>query len=229
MLRRIAWLILLVVACTAACTPAQAGAAFVDAGSTAGAAGRNAPLVSTVTPNVVSVWPDHGQSGDVVTITGSGFGLDPRAVRVRIGGAPVEVTSLRDTEDGGQQMEVELSPGTVSGPVSIYAADCWTTLPGAFCAQPVISGITLVEEEDDVTVLISGSNFDPLAVVYVGDAPQETQRLKTARRPHRIEATQLFVAVQPGDGGTLWVENRCPDGRRYTATTTATFRNSSKD
>jgi hypothetical protein len=92
----------------------------------------------------------------------------------------------------------------------------------------VIHGITLVEEEDDVTMLISGSNFDPFAVAYVRDAPHETQRLKTARRPHRIEATQLFVAVQPGDRGTLSVENRCPDGRRYTATSTATFWRSSR-
>jgi hypothetical protein len=176
-----------------------------------------------VTPAVVSVWPDHRQSGDVVTITGSGFGRDPRAVRARIGGVPVEVTSLREAEDGGQQMDVELSPGTVSGPVSIYVADRWTTLPGAFCAEPVIHGTTLFEEDDAVTVLISGSNLDPLAVAYVGDTPRETQRLKTARRPHRIEATQLLLAVQPDDRGTPWVENRCPDGRCYAATSTTTF------
>jgi hypothetical protein len=227
MLRRTLWLLFLAAACLAACAPAQDTGALVDKGSAAGTTDRDAALVTAVTPTVVSVWPDHGQSGDVVTITGSGLGLDSRAVRVRIGGAPVEVKSLRETEDGGQQMEVELSPGTVSGPVSIYAADRWTTLPGTFCAQPVIHGVALVEEQDDVTVLISGSNFDPCAVAYVGDTPQETQRLKTARRPHRIEATQLFVAVQPGDRGTLWVENRCPDGRRYTATSTATLWKSS--
>jgi hypothetical protein len=105
----------------------------------------------------------------------------------------------------------------------MYAADRWTTFPGAFCAQPVIHGIALVEAGDDVTVMIRGSNFDPSAVAYVGDTPQETQRLKTARRPHRIEATRLFIVVQPGDRGTLWVENRCPDGRRYTATSSTTF------
>jgi hypothetical protein len=219
MLRRILWLVFLV----AACTPAQSGDVFVDAGSAAGATDRNVPLESTLIPTVIRVSPDHGKSGDVITITGSGFGLDPREVRVRIGGAPVEVVSLRETEDGYQQIEVELDAGTVSGPVSVCAVDRWTTFPGTFCAQPVIHGFALVQAGDDVMVQISGSNFDPFAVVYVGDTPQETRRLNSARRPHRIEPTRLFVAVQPGDRGTLWVENRCPDGRNYAVTSTATF------
>jgi hypothetical protein len=219
MLRRIFWLLFLV----AACTPAQSGDVFIDAGSTTDATDRNTPLVSTLTPIVISVSPDHGESGDVVTITGRGFGLDPREVRVRIGGTPVEVTSLRDTKDGYQQIEVELNVSTVSGPVSVYAADQWTTFPDTFCAQPVIHGLTLAQSGDDVIVQISGSNFDPFALVYIGDTPHEPQRLKSARRPHRIEPTRLFIAVQPSDHGILWVENRCPDGRNYTVTSTTTF------
>jgi hypothetical protein len=219
MLRRILWLVFLV----AACTPAQSGDVFVDAGSATGATDPDAPLESTLTPTVIRVSPDHGEAGDVITITGSGFGLDPRKVRVRIGGALVEVASLRETEDGYQQIEVELDVGTVSGPVSIYAADRWTTFPGTFCAQPVIHGFALVQAGDDVMVQVNGSNFDPFALVYVGDTPQEPQRLKSARRPHRIEPTRLFIAVQPGDHGTLWVENRCPDGRNFAVTSTATF------
>jgi hypothetical protein len=219
MLRRVFWLLLLV----AACTPAQSGDVRIDAGSAAGTTDGSAPPVSASIPTVISVSPDHGESGDVVAITGSGFGLDPGAVRVRIGGAPVEVTSLRETGDGYQQIEVELNAGTVSGPVSVYAASQWTTYPDTFCAQPVIHGLALVQADADVTVQISGSNFDPFAVVYVGDAPQEPQRLKSARRPHRIEPTLLFIAVQPSDHGTLRVENRCPDGRSYAVTSTATF------
>jgi hypothetical protein len=219
MLRRVFWLLFLV----AACTPAQSGDVFMDAGFAAGTTDRNAPLESTLIPTIISVSPDHGKSGDVITITGSGFGLDPRKVRVRIGGTPVEVASLRETEDGYQQIEVELDAGTVSGPVSIYAVDQWTTFPGTFCAQPVIHGCALVQAGDDVMVQVSGSNFDPFALVYVGDTPQETRRLKSARRPHRIEPTCLFIAVQPGDRGTLWVENRCPDGRNYAVKSTATF------
>ena len=219
MLRRVFWLLFLV----AACTPAQSGDVFVDAGSAAGATDPNAPLVSTLIPTIISVSPDHGKSGDVITITGSGFGLDPGKVRVRIGGAPVEVASLRETEDGYQQIEVELNAGTVSGPVSICAVDQWATFPGTFCAQPVIHGFAFVQAGDDVMVQVSGSNFDPCALVYVGDAPQETRRLRSARRPHRIEPTRLFIAVQPGDHGTLWVENRCPDGRNYAVKSAATF------
>ncbi|MGD2176909.1 MAG: IPT/TIG domain-containing protein [Anaerolineae bacterium] len=229
MLRRMLWLLFLVAACAAACTLIQEGDASIDAGSPASTTDRNPTPVSRLTPTVVSVSPDHGRSGDVITITGSGFGLDPADIWVRIGGAPVEVTSLGVTEDGYQQMEVELNAGTVSGPVSIYAADRWTTSLGLFCAEPVIHGLTLIQAEEDVTVQVSGSNFDPLAVAYVGDTAQEPQRLKTARRPHRIEATRLFLSVPPSDHGTLWVENQCPDGRSYTATSTTTFWRSIRD
>jgi hypothetical protein len=133
------------------------------------------------------------------------------------------VTSLHETEEGYQQIEVELNAGTVSGPVSVYAAERWTTFPDMFCAQPAIHGVTLVYDDEDVTVQLSGSNFDPFAVVYVGDTPREPQWLRSARRPHRIEATRLFVAVQPGDHGTVRVENRCADGRNFVATSSTAF------
>jgi hypothetical protein len=223
MLRRMLWLLFLVAACAAACTPTQEGDAFIGTASPDGTAQRSAVPVSTPPPTLVSVSPDHGRSGDVVTITGSGLGLDPADVRVRIGGAPVEVASLRETGDGFQHIEVELNAGAVSGPVSVYAADRWTTFADPFCAQPVIHDVALAQDGEDVTVQISGSNIDPFAAVYVGDAPQEPQRLKSARRPHRIEATQLFIAVPRDDHGTLWLENRCPDGRSYAATSTTTF------
>jgi hypothetical protein len=211
MLKRVLWILLFV----AACKPAQGGAVLAAAGPAAGTLDQNAPFVTALTPTIISVSPDYGKSGDVVTITGSGFGLDPREVRVRIGGTPVEVTSLRDTGDGYQQIEVELNVGTVSGPVSVYAANQWTTFSSTFCAQPVIQGLALAQAGDDMIVQISGSNFDPFAMVYVGDTPQEPQRLKSARRPHRTDSTRLFIVVQPGDHGTLRVENRCPDGRSY--------------
>jgi hypothetical protein len=167
--------------------------------------------------------PDHGESGDVVTITGRGFGLDPTRVRVRIGGNPVDVTDLREIEDGYQQIQVELNAATVSGPVSVYAAGQWTTFSTTFCAQPVIHDLTLAQVSGEMLVQISGSGFDPRAVVYVGDVPQEPQRLKTARRPHRIDPIVLFIAVQPSDHGTVWIENRCPDGRTYAAASSTTF------
>jgi hypothetical protein len=200
---------------------------LIEAGSAAGTAARNAGPDNTLTPTIVHVSPDHGSSGDVITIAGSGFGGDLRSLRVRIGGAPVEVASLEETEGGYHRIEVELNAATVSGPVSVYAADRWTTFAGPFCAQPVICDVAVAQSGEDVAVQISGSNIDPFAVVYVGDAPQEPQRLKSARRPHRIEATQLLIAVRPGDRGTVWLENHCPDGRSYAATSTTTFGQSS--
>ena len=219
MLRRVFWVLFFL----AVCTLALGAAVFADTGHVAGVADQSGPPVTTSVPTIIGVSPDHGESGDVVTITGSGFGLDLGRVRVRIGGNPVDVTSLRETGDGYQQIEVKLNAGTVSGPVSVYAADQWTTFPTTFCAQPVIHDLTLAQVGDDMLVQISGSSFDPFAVVYVGDTPQEPQRLKSARQPHRIEPTVLFITVQPSDHGTVWVENRCPDGHSYTATSTTTF------
>jgi hypothetical protein len=126
-------------------------------------------------------------------------------------------------------LEVELNAATVSGPVSVYTAGQWTTFSSTFCAQPVIHDLTLAQVGDDMLVQISGSGFDPFTVVYVGDTPQEPQRLKSARRPHRIDPTLLFITVQRGDRGTVWMENPCPDGRSYAATSTTTFRNSTRD
>jgi hypothetical protein len=135
----------------------------------------------------------------------------------------VKVGYVIETGDGYQQVAVVLNEGTVSGLVSVYAAGRWTTSSGSFCAQPVIRGLALVEADDEATVHIRGSNIDPFAVAYVGEVAREPRRLRSARRPHRIEATQLFIAVQPDEQGTVRVENRCPDGRRHTATSTATF------
>jgi hypothetical protein len=223
MLRRMLWLLFVVAACATACTPIQEADALVQAASSADARDRNAGPISALTPTVVSVLPDHGKVGDVITITGSGFGLDPEDVRVRIGGAPVQVVSLREAEGGYQRIEVELNTAAVSGPVSVYAAHRWTSFSSPFCAQPVIHNVALAQAGTDTAVHITGSNIDPFAVVYVGDAPQEPQRLKSARRPHRIDATHLLIAVQPDDHDTVWVENRCPDGRSYAASSTTTF------
>jgi hypothetical protein len=219
MLRRFFWFLVF----TAVCTLALGAAVLADTGHVAGATDQNRPPVPISVPAIISVSPDHGESGDVVTITGSGFGLDPKRIRVRIGGNPADVTGLRETAGGYQQLEVELNAATVSGPVSVYAADQWTTFSTTFCAQPVIHDLTVAQVGDEMLVQISGSGFDPSAVVYVGDAPQESQRLKSARRPHRIDPTLLFIAVQPSDRGTVWMENRCPDGRSYTATSTTAF------
>jgi hypothetical protein len=207
----------------AICTLARGTVVFSDSGHATCTTDRSRPRTSILVPTIISVSPDHGASGDVVTITGSGFGLDPRGVRVRIGGAPVEVTGLRKAGDGYQRIEIELNAGTVSGPVSVYAAGRWTTFHSTFCARPVIHDLSLARVGDDILVQISGSSFDPFAVVYVGDAPHEAQRLKSARRPHRIEPTLMFITVQPSDHGTVWIENRCPDGRTYAATSTTTF------
>ena len=221
MLRRAFWLVILMVACTTA----QSGDPSVGPGRAAGAADRTAPLASTQSPTVISVSPDHGQAGDVITITGSGFGLDQSQVRVRFGGAPADVVSLRETGDGYQQIEVELNHRSVSGPVSVYATDQWTTFNGSFCAQPVIHDLVLIETGDGMTVQVSGTNFDPRAVVYVGDTPHEPQRIRTGRSPHRSDPTLLFVTVQPDTYGPVWVQNPCPDGRNYAAPGEMTFSN----
>jgi hypothetical protein len=224
MLRKVFWILVFL----AVCTSVLGAAVLADTGHAAGATDQNRPPVPVSVPTIISVSPDHGESGDVVTITGSGFGLDPTRVRVRIGGNPADVTGLRETGDGYQQLEVELNAATVSGPVSVYAADQWTTFSTTFCAQPVIHDLTVAQVGDEMLVQISGSSFDPSAVVYVGDTPQEPQRLKSARRPHRIEPTLLFITVQPSDRGTVWMENRCPDGRSYTATSPMTFWSSTR-
>lgn len=216
--------ILLALIFSAACAAPQPGpATFTDAESVAQRTGGQTVEAIAVRPTVFSVSPDHGKSGDVITLTGAGLGTDPGAVQVRIGGVPVAIKHLRDTQDGYQELQVELNDDNVSGSVSVYVGELDTTFAGTFCAEPVVRGLTPRQRGSDTIVHIQGSNIDPSALVYVGERLQDPHRLKSARRPHWIDPTALFILVQPSDHGRIRVENRCPDGRSFDTTNTTSF------
>ncbi len=130
------------------------------------------PPLANVVPTISGINPEQGSSGDLITISGSGFGNDPFALAASIGGAPVEIISATDTE-----LEVRLTDSNTSGSVSVsYVGSTRTTFAGsggrpAFCAQPVVSAISPTGGNIGVLVVVSGSNFDPNAEIALGSGP----------------------------------------------------------
>ena len=80
------------------------------------------PTVSSVTSDN-TVLPVFATEGDILTITGTGFGTDASDVRVRIGQAFANVTSVNDTE-----IKAEVPEGYGSGMVTVsvkgYEMEC---------------------------------------------------------------------------------------------------------
>jgi hypothetical protein len=159
------------------------------------------PPLADVVPTISGINPEQGSSGDLITITGSGFGSDPFALAASIGGAPVEIVSATDTE-----LEVRLTDFNTSGSVSVsYVGSTRTTFAGsggrpAFCAQPVVNDISPTGGNAGVQVVISGSNFDPNAAIALGSGPL---RSAIGGGP-----TQRRAIIQPDDtNGPVRLQN----------------------
>ncbi len=161
--------------------------------------GTYLPPLGTVIPQITGISPTVGSSGDIITITGSGFPARySDGTTVTIGDATAEIISTSET-----QLEVRLTDYNTSGDVSVQIrGGARTTQTDAFCARPVISGFTPTGGNDGVWVTINGTNFDYTAEVQLGGGP--------ARLPINYSLTQLRTRIQPGDGiGAIVVNNAC--------------------
>jgi hypothetical protein len=178
------------------------------------------PSHSPAYPNPVidTVYPDYGRSGDTITITGRGFGLNPNDMQVTIGGVPVEVTRVTVADPGYQTVTVRLNGDVISGLVSLAVGDHLATHTGTFCAQPTIDALAPIFGRDGTFLQIWGSNFGHSTVVFVGETLLRPQRTKSSRRLHRIDADRLLLFVEHGVQGSVSVLNACPDGRSFSDT-----------
>jgi ligand-binding sensor domain-containing protein len=165
------------------------------------------PLADSV-PTLSGIAPAQGSAGDVLTISGGGFGNVRANVQVEIGGAQPEIISANDSA-----ITVKLTAHNVSGDVSVRVNGRRATLANAFCAEPVISGYTPTGGNVGVYVEISGSNFDRDATVSLGGGP--------ARFVNRRDPELIYRQIETGDGvGSLVVTNRCD----HSATAAGEFR-----
>ena len=172
--------------------------------------GTYLPPLSDVVPNVTGITPTVGSAGDLITITGSGFGNRYTDVRASVGLNSAEVLSVSDTE-----IEVRLTARNTSGDVSVTVGRRRSTLTNSFCAIPIINSFSPTGGNDGVRVDIRGTNFDPGADIILGG---------TERFSHFVNPTHLWLDIMPSDGnGQLQVVNQC-EGDTHTASGRDEFR-----
>lgn len=111
-------------------------------------------------PVITALSPESGLAGDVVTITGTGFGTDPSKVKVRFSTTEATVISVTDTK-----IEVEAPAGFSDRAASVrvfvsslssYTADFYY----ADITTPVITAVTPTCFYN-ATAVITGRSFSP--------------------------------------------------------------------
>ena len=125
------------------------------------------PPLDDEVPTITSIAPTSGSVDDTITISGSGFGSDPNAVSVMIGGVNTPISSV-----SGGSISVRLTRDNITGNVTVRRGKRAATFGGAtpaFCARPRIYSFSPTGGNIGVKVEIHGSNFDPQAHFRIGN------------------------------------------------------------
>jgi hypothetical protein len=164
----------------------------------AGRAFSEAQFVVQRPPTIVDFTPQAGPPGTVVTVRGTNFGTDPRAVDAQIGGTKLPVRDARDT-----RMAVEIPPGIASGRLSIRvygAGPVWSDASFTARAPLRLIGFSPRSGPAGSEVTIEGEGF--------GDAPGRN-RVTIGGEPARVSevaVNHLKVRVPRGKSGPIEVE-----------------------
>lgn len=109
---------------------------------------------------VAQVSPSRGHPGDVVTISGTGFGTTADTT-VSFNGQAATPTAVSAT-----QITVTVPSGAASGAVSVTSPAGTALSSATFTVTPInpvsISGVSPSQADQGATVTISGSGFDPV-------------------------------------------------------------------
>lgn len=184
---------------------------FAHPGGGISVRGAFLPPLAEESIQIDDITPASGSSGDLVTITGSGFGSDINALQVTIGGADARVESV-----SGTSIKARLQSSNLTGNVSVRRGKRkqtkGTPAQPFFCATPKIGRIT-PQASLGAEIEVVGSNFDPGALVRVGAGIARA----SFGGPDKISAW-----LEPGDtAGSIQVTNRCP---ARTASSAAQFK-----
>ena len=154
----------------------------------------------------------HGSVGDVMTITGSGFGNDADGVSVRIGGSLAQLDEVSPNS-----ISVIVRSHNTTGDVVVTRGNQSQTVPGKFLADPVIEEFTPGGGNAGVQIEIYGTNFDPGAEVKLGGGPW--------RRADFRSPTRLHMIIEADDSaGEIQVRNPNSSPDRTFSTNDAPFR-----
>ncbi|MEX2186265.1 MAG: LamG-like jellyroll fold domain-containing protein [Pirellulales bacterium] len=158
------------------------------------------PSLKDFTPIITGYSPTSGSAGTTMTINGFSLGSDPSEVAITVGGSPVDIVSVSET-----QVQVKLRDATTSGAVSLTRGGKRTTATTPFCAVPQIrAGVPVVPTGGNVGVQVDiyGRNFDPDATISIGGGP--------ALRASATTPTNIKRIVEASDAtGQIVVANHC--------------------
>jgi hypothetical protein len=161
------------------------------------------PPLADVQPQinpVNGIVPNKGSEGDAIVINGTGFGNNQAEVSVMVGGAPVDIQSVSDS-----QISARLRGDNLTGDVTVRRGKRSVTLGGStppFCAVPKLTGVSPTGGNVGVKMEITGSNFDPSATVKLGGGAVQGLGVRGAGTAQ--------VWINYGDtSGPIVVNNQC--------------------
>lgn len=116
------------------------------------------PYIVQLAPSIRRMNPRQGAPGQVVTLSGANFGVDPRVVTVSLGGRPVVIRRIT-----GNELDVEVPPGTPSGRfvVRVHQAEATSRRDFQVLTPIAIHSFAPQSGGPGTVVTILGMGFDP--------------------------------------------------------------------
>jgi hypothetical protein len=166
--------------------------------------------IFTYLPVIANINPDHGQYGDVFTLTGANFGEQGSEGRVYFGpGTEANITSWNDTEIVG-----EVPEGGGETPVYVHTDAGYDSDAVNFTYyEPQISTIDPTHGFMNDTVTIHGQYF---GIDQGGDGHVYFNGVEAS--VDSWNSTEIVVTVPDSDTGPLYVHNMAGDSNEVTFT-----------
>ncbi len=169
---------------------AASGTILVDVAN-GGRAESAFPFVIQHTPTITSFEPAAVAPGRRVSIVGSSFGRDPRAVTVTLGGRPVTLRRVMPT-----RIDVDIPTDAITGRLAVTVngvgpVESRTDL--TVLSPVVISGFSPTSGVTGTVVTIRGAGFSPSPAgnqVFVGRTPLEVIAASATTLSVRMTATR---------------------------------------
>lgn len=168
-------------------------------------------------PTITGFAPPSGLAGTAVTINGTNFSTTPLNNTVRFNGVIATITSATPTS-----LDVVVPLGAIIGPVTVQVGCNVASSPAEFIIPPpTITSFAPINGPPGTTVIITGTNFDPVPannIVYFGatrtlvttgttteltvTSPQGAtyQPVSVTTRGYTAHADRPYVSTFTGDG-----------------------------
>lgn len=162
--------------------------------SVKGVTSNEAPFYVGRLPLVLSVKPQTAAAGDVVSVSGRGFGPEPGATQVRVGGRPALLLSVRADAlelivpwgvTGGVALEVQVAGQDVLAQSTLDVAAPTSGIDFRFVAE-------VLDEAPDGSLAAVATELGPAFVLAGSDGRTAAQRAHDAQ----LELNRAAVAVK---------------------------------